>query len=142
MKKGVWYIIKQALLMYGLFGVIFGWIYLLNKYMPEIVIEKWSDFSSGFAIWIFLALLAKIIIKKTRKDKYVERDERTNKMAYYALSWSWTIALLTACSIMLVASIWWLNLDGLQITVIFFVELLLTAIVLQQWFYRVWNINI
>ncbi|MCT4616691.1 MAG: hypothetical protein N4A38_00605 [Candidatus Gracilibacteria bacterium] len=139
--KDIKYYLKQAGIIYGLFGIIFGMIYLLNQYMPEFTIEKGGHFSYGFMTGILIALFVKIIIKKTRKDKYIERDERTNKIGYYALSWSWTIVLLTACAIMLVASIWGLNLSGLQITTIFFVELLVTGIVLQQWFYKKGDIN-
>jgi len=138
-KKDIIYILKKTVLIYTLFGIILYGVYLLNIYMPEIKINNNRVFWNWIFTWIFIAISAKIIIKWRMKNK-IDRDERTNKLACYALSWSWTIALLTICAFMLTASFWWLNLDWLQISIIMFIELLFTGLGLQIYFYKKWDI--
>lgn len=139
MKKEV---IKQIFVLYGTFALIMITSLLLNEYMPPIDVESNTFFVSSAGYWVLWAMLIKLLVKKIRRDKWIERDERTNKLAYYALSWSWLIALLTSCAFVFIAGFGELKLDWIQITTIFFVELLLTWILMQVYFYRKWDINI
>lgn len=142
MKKNIIYILKQGFLFYSLFGVIFGVVYFLNNIFPLQDINLWINSRISFLISFASVIFVKFCVRAIRKGKVVEKDERTLKISYYSLAFSWNIALLTACSIILLSSFEWLNLSWQQISILFFLELVLTWVWLQFYFTKKWSINI